>query len=204
MKSCICVVIVLFIVLLFTFYKSTSPSFTFMEGLEGISYKVADLKDRQQAVVILDELNEYCLTVMRSIKNDLANGKTFGSKQYCVDNLLNRYNPLVIKENTPVQPDTSYTVNKGEEIYMCLRDKNYNFHDMSLLKFVLLHEMSHILSNTYAHDRAFWSNFAWLLHYCYNKGLYVPIDYRKYPVWYCKKLYLDSNPFYDEPVTAPI
>lgn len=203
-KVCVAIVILIILCIFYIISQNNSVKYDNVEGLEGIPYKVAALKDRDQAALILDELNEYCLTVMRCLKTDVVSGKHFGSKQYCIDNLLERYNPLVIKENTPAQPDTSYTVNKGQELYLCIRDSNYNFHEMPLLKFVLLHEMSHILSNTYAHDKAFWGNFAWLLHYCHKKGLYTPTDYRKHPLWYCKKLYLDSNPFYDEPVTAPI
>lgn len=130
-----------------------------------------------------------------------------------VDRLVKLYDPSTISEGKYIKagepgsrgemlsngefPDTSYVINKGEQFVMCLRDTNGNFHDMTLLKFVALHEISHIGSYVDQHEEEFWSNFKWLLTYTQRRGIYRNIDYSQSPVRYCGSLLVNSNPYYD-------
>jgi hypothetical protein len=90
-------------------------------------------------------------------------------------------------EESPFEDDTSsYTVNKGELIALCIRNKeDKDFHDWNTLLFVLIHELGHVASITTGHNEEFLRNFRWLLERANEAGLYTPVDYTKSPITYC-------------------
>ena len=90
-------------------------------------------------------------------------------------------------EESPFEDDTSsYTVNKGELIALCIRNKeDKDFHDWNTLLFVLIHELGHVASVTTGHNEEFIRNFKWLLERANEAGLYKPVDYSKSPITYC-------------------
>jgi hypothetical protein len=90
-------------------------------------------------------------------------------------------------EESPFEDDTSsYTVNKGELIALCIRNKeDKDFHDWNTLLFVLIHELAHVASITTGHNQEFIRNFKWLLERANEAGLYQPVDYSKNPITYC-------------------
>jgi hypothetical protein len=91
---------------------------------------------------------------------------------------------------------TSYVYNKGEKIVFCLRTVEGKLHDKNTVMFVVVHEMSHLATKSYDHNREFWTNFKFLLEEAVKAGLYIPIDYKKGPVKYCG-MTIYSNPLYD-------
>lgn len=106
-----------------------------------------------------------------------------------VDHLLNNYNPDTFYENDPrYSPDTSYTINKGDAMYVCVRNKDNpnTLVDEDTLLFVMLHEMAHIANyKGWGHDIAYWTIFKWLLHEAVLAGIYKPVDYDANPVNFC-------------------
>lgn len=117
-----------------------------------------------------------------------------------IDSLLNNYNPEVIYENDPQGGGaTSYTIGKGNKLYLCVRDKEdpNKIIDHNTLMFVMLHEISHMANyNGWGHGRDFWEVFCFILHESILAGVYTPIDYKNYPVNYCG-LRIDYQPLYD-------
>lgn len=111
-----------------------------------------------------------------------------------------RYKGDRLEENDPVDKyNTSYTEDKGEKIALCLREKvtgKNNLHDHSILEFVDLHELAHIASEGYGHDREFWENFQFILNDAKLAGVHHPVNYGKFPVNYCG-LDVSYNPYYD-------
>jgi WLM domain-containing protein len=103
--------------------------------------------------------------------------------------LINKFNPNSLKENEPRSLDkTSFTVNKGEIISLCLREKQSgknSFHDLNILKFVLLHELSHIVTPELQHTPLFWTNFKFLLEFCEKYKIYISPNYTKDNFNYC-------------------
>lgn len=90
-------------------------------------------------------------------------------------------------EESPFEDDTSsYTVNKGELIALCIRNKeDKDFHDWNTLLFVLIHELAHVASISTGHNQEFVRNFKWLLEQANAAGLYQPVDYSQNPITYC-------------------
>lgn len=105
-----------------------------------------------------------------------------------IENMIKSFNPERVYENDPnnLSGSTSYTVQKGKEMYICLRNKDGGFVDQNTLMFVILHEMSHIGAYwTIDHTPDFWRVFAFVLRDAIEAGIYDYVDYSKNPVNYC-------------------
>lgn len=118
--------------------------------------------------------------------------------------LTQNYKTNNIRENVPTSnsSDTSYSVNKGSTVAICLRNmkQDYTFHDMNTLSFVVLHELAHIFSKSYGHGNEFWTNFKFILRESKKIGIIELIDYRKYPVQYCTSMQITYNPAFDSSI----
>ena len=116
-----------------------------------------------------------------------------------VKRLVNKLNDIKIEES-PFEPDTSsYTLNKGDLIALCVRNKeNKDFHDYQLLLFVVIHELAHIASVSRGHGAEFIDTFKWLLNEASESGMYIPVDYSKAPITYCG-VKVTNNPMLSNP-----
>lgn len=105
-----------------------------------------------------------------------------------VEHMIRNFNPERIYENDPnnLTGSTSYTVQKGQEMYLCIRQKDGSFVPMNTLMFVVLHELSHIGAYwTVGHTNEFWDVFAFVLADAIEADVYKYVDYSKNPVNYC-------------------
>ena len=100
-------------------------------------------------------------------------------------------------EEAPNDDGSSYTINKGDLVALCLRHKknDHPFHDNNTLLFVIIHEMSHIASISEGHNSEFVTNFKWLLNEAKLLGYYEPVDYRQSPMTYCG-VKVTNNPYF--------
>lgn len=81
---------------------------------------------------------------------------------------------------------TSYSINKGDELVFCIRDKlNNSIHDINTLMFVAIHELAHIVTDELQHTQKFWNNMKSLLQTAENLNLYTYVDYSQNPIEYC-------------------
>ena len=118
-------------------------------------------------------------------------------------NLVKRYKVKNIREVDPFnkKKNTSYTVNKGEELGICIRQKtNENeLVDFNDIMYVVIHELAHIGSTSYGwgnhHNAEFRRHFKILLQEANELKIYDPIvDYYKNPRPYCGIVLNDQNP----------
>lgn len=109
--------------------------------------------------------------------------------------LKENFNPNSFKEGVDDPNYTSYSINKGEQIILCLRNKN-ELMDINTMMFVVLHELAHIVTNEIGHTPLFWSNFKWILEEAINTGIYIKQDFDKEPVEYCG-MTITSSPLDD-------
>ena len=63
--------------------------------------------------------------------------------------------------------------------------KNGNYENTNTMFFVLMHELAHIMSRKYAHDKEFWDNFALLIRAAQECNVYNYQDYDTNPSSYC-------------------
>lgn len=157
-------------------------------------YLVRNMKDKQEAADRLANIRAKLLRLMKNLE------QTYNDRPF-VKQILKNFdaNPDRFTESTPDASYTSYSVNKGEKIFMCLRqrDEKENLVDDNILIFVALHEMSHIGTASIGHTKEFWNHFAWLLQKAEAINVYKYQDFAAHPVEYCG-VHITDSPKYKE------
>lgn len=174
--------IILFIVLYFSITYYNNRNHTYVKADDGNEYRVQITEDNKESANLLSD-------AITRVKTLLDHLKKSESQDIRTKTLLSRFNPDNITENDPQEMKsgvTSYTVNKGEKIVVCLRQRNNNFVEINTLMYVIIHELAHICDLTSEqHDEKFWNNFEWLLEHAVNIGIYNYVDYSKDQEPYC-------------------
>jgi len=102
-------------------------------------------------------------------------------------------------ESTPDSELTSYSVNKGESVHLCLRQREKEDETLvqeNIIMFVAIHEMAHMLTKSIGHGEDFWNNFGWILKEAESINLYQTQDFKAHPVKYCG-MSITDQPSYD-------
>lgn len=116
----------------------------------------------------------------------MTNIEKFPAYQKYIQQLNRNISALKLQENSPFSGTTSYTVNKGETMAICLRSKkNGKFHDLNLIMYVVLHELAHIACPETGHTELFKNIFIFFLKISVKLDLYYNVNYQIYPVEYC-------------------
>ena len=157
--------------------------------IDGNVYRVQNLPDKQEASNRIAGIREKLIKFIDNYKSDPS-----AMADPRVKVMVERFNPNNFSENDINSDTTSYSENKGEQIVVCIRDKSppYRFVDDNTVMFVLLHEMSHLMSTTVGHTPEFWTNFKRILHDAVQCGIYTPVNYSKTPTPYCGMTITDS------------
>jgi hypothetical protein len=173
---------------------STYPTVAVKSSVDGNTYQVRDMPDKQEAADLLARVRQR----MQKLYNYLI--ATYPEKLQ-VKQLKQNFkpDPSRISESTPDAEHTSYSVNKGESVHFCLRQRQGNNESLvkeNIMIFVALHEMAHMVTPTIGHGPDFWNNFGWLLKIAEDQGIYKYEDFSAHPVSYCGVKITDS-PKYD-------
>jgi predicted metal-dependent hydrolase len=92
----------------------------------------------------------------------------------------------IVYETDPDSNLTSYSVNKGEELSICLKSKKTGqLHDVNLLMYVVIHEMAHFACPEIGHGELFKKIFRKFAEEAIKIGIYRKVDYSENPVEYC-------------------
>jgi predicted metal-dependent hydrolase len=174
--------------------NSAYPLVTIKSTVDNRSYTVRDMPDKQRACDLMASVRKKIERLYNSMKEKFPDKPQV--KQW-VSNF--QPNPDRFAESTPDAEHTSYSVNKGEKIHLCLRQRegpNEALVDENVMVFVALHEMAHVITPSLGHDPEFWNNFGWLLKQAEALGIYKYQDFKAQPVSYCG-LHITDAPAYD-------
>ena len=163
--------------------------------VDGKVYRVRDLPDKQQAADLMAKVR---MRLIRIIEHFQA---TYPDKPQ-VRRLMKNFvaEPSRMVEATPDAEHTSYSVNKGETMHLCLRQRragDESLVDENVMTFVTLHELGHCMTESIGHGPDFWNNFAWILKEAEAKGIYTHQDFTAQPVPYCG-VSITDQPKYDK------
>lgn len=166
--------IIFYLAYLYNYYsKLTKIKSTY----DSRDYFVQDKDDAQAAANLIAQIREKNLLLIDHLKNSYPNDER-------TQRLDNNYREDSLKEGVDDPRYTSYSINKGEEIVLCLRHNN-ELMDLNTMMFVVLHELSHLASESIGHTDEFWKNFRWILEESINIGIYKYQEFNKEPVEYC-------------------
>ena len=164
---------------------------TRMSGPDGQQYEMQNLPNKEKAVEIMAAIRGNLVKLHEYYKNTPN-----VSSDPAVVRFNSRFSADVFVENDMASPDTSYSENKGQKIVVCLRDKTrapeYPLIDQNTIMFVMLHEMSHLMTETIGHTQEFWTNFRRILHDAVQLGIYQPVNYAQRPTPYCGMTITDT------------
>lgn len=170
------------------------PMVVVKSNVDGYTYNVRDLPDKQEAADMMARIR----LKMKKLKLHLE--ATFPDKPQ-VKQLTKNFDAEAhrLGESTPDDEFTSFSVNKGESVHFCLRQRegqNESLVNENVVTFVAIHEMGHIITQSVGHGPDFWNNFAWLLQEAERIGIYKKEDFAAHPVSYCG-MKITDQPTYD-------
>jgi predicted metal-dependent hydrolase len=152
--------------------------------IDNRNYEVQIKEDAQEAANLIALIRKNLeLLVNHLIKSYNGDDRTIRLKQ--------NFRPDNIKEGIDDPKYTSYSINKGEQIVLCLRTNN-KLMDINTMMFVVLHELAHICTISIGHTKEFWDNFKWILEEAINIGVYKKQDFKLNNVDYCGMKITDS------------
>lgn len=146
--------------------------------IDNKEYMVQDKKDATEAANLIAVIRQRLILLVENLI------KTHPGDDPRIVMLKANFNPDSLKEGEDDSGYTSYSINKGEQIVLCLRNKD-KLVDINTMMFVVLHELSHIATESVGHTPEFWDNFKWILEESINVGIYQKKDYDKESVEYC-------------------
>lgn len=183
MKESILISIIVIIIYIFLFINRNNV--IYIESSTGTKFLVHKDKDKQEKANLLGQLVEN----LYSLKNHLVKNKNkFNEYVEYIDLLSNNFDEgkTSVYETDPESNLTSYSVNKGEELSFCLRSKKTGeIHDINLLTYVGIHEISHIACPEIGHGDLFKKIFRMFAQEAVNIGIYKKVDYSEMPIEYC-------------------
>ena len=161
---------------------------TITSTVDGRNYLVRKLPDKIDAANKLADISQSLTRLVEHVY-------THDTNREGVQQLKRNFNSRNITENTPGGKYTAYSVNKGEQLAICLRNiKDDTFINDNLIYFVSIHEMSHVMTDEIGHTSKFWNNMAYLLKQAHELGFYTPEDYKLNPQMYCGQE-INSTPY---------
>lgn len=145
------------------------------------SFAVLPTKDPEKASSLLGEVTDRVNKLLVHLQQKYP-------RHLGVQRLVDRWNPQVLAEGRFDLPGvTSYTINKGDRIVLCLRNREGELHRLHLVLYVLLHELAHIMSVTKSierHNEEFQNNLDLLMKEAKAVQLYTP-NHEKRTETYC-------------------
>lgn len=175
---------------------SSYPIVQVRSTVDGLQYNVRDMPDKVKAANLLARVRRKLQQLIDILRQRYPN-----KAQVIQLNEKFEADPKRFYEATPDAEHVSYSVNKGDSIHLCLRQKDNGSESLveeNVMVFVALHEMGHVITppTMASHGPEFWNNFAWLLSEAEDLGIYKYQDFRAHPVKYCGESITDQ-PKYD-------
>ena len=149
-------------------------------NIDGRAYLVQRLPNAQEAADYLADINKRLVRVVRHLYAKHSDNPD-------VERLYLNYNPENVSEGSADSGYTSYSVNKGEKLILCIRqnDEKKTFVDKNVVMYVALHELSHLMTKEVGHTDTFWSNFKFILQEAIDIGEYRKVNFNDNPKDYC-------------------
>lgn len=172
----------------FVYYDGKNNEVEYLKSnVDNNTYLVRKMPDAQNAADLLATIRQKLMKICKYCLVEYPKNKA-------VARLNNKFNPNNISETGKNSKYTSYSVNKGEKIVLCLRsrDGKDKLIDENTLTFVSIHELAHIMTKSVGHTDEFWKNFKFLLETAIKLHLYQKENYELNPKPYCGITVSDS------------
>lgn len=120
------------------------------------TYLVQNLSDKQDAADYIAKIAGALSKLVRHMAAKYPNNDD-------VKRMYARFDPSSISEGSIESGYTSYSVDKGRRIVLCIRQGDKTFVDFNTMLYVAIHEIAHVMTLELDHPPQFWINFKFLL-----------------------------------------
>jgi hypothetical protein len=182
MKETILISMIVIFIYIFLFLNNNNV--VYIESNTGTKFLVHKDNIKKEKANLLGEI----VSNMYKLKNYLiTNINNYPDYKIYIQQLNNNLTTsTIVYETEPTTELTSYSVNKGEEISFCLKSKKTgDLHDLNLLMYVAVHEMSHIACPEIGHGELFKVIFKKFIEVAIQIGIYKKVNFIETPVEYC-------------------
>lgn len=152
-----------------------APHMTWAAAPNGAVYWVRNVVDRHIVAERLALLHDRLRRLVEGIRASYPGDPRLAA-------LERRWNGTIAEVERP--GDIAYSINK-RAVYLCVRDARGQLENVESTTYVLLHEVAHVLTDTYGHPPEFWRNFRWLVELAERMGLYKYQDFDAAHVTHC-------------------
>ena len=155
--------------------------------IDNKKYLVRNDERKQESADYMAKIKKNIYILIEHLKTNYANDER-------IFLLQKKYNPDSISESMKSSLYTSYSVNKGEKLVICIKEKDAEetLIDMNTVMFVVIHEIAHIITVSIGHTKEFWNNMKFLLENAITLGIYTNKNYKQNPQKYCGIMITDS------------
>jgi predicted metal-dependent hydrolase len=188
------ILISIIIIFIYIYFFLNKKNFVSIESYNGTKYMVYNDNLNKDKANLLELVVKNMCILKNSLVKDIESNDLKEYKSYIkqLDKNFNE-NRTLIYETDPTSDLTSYSVNKGEELSVCLKSKSSGqLHDINLLMYVIIHEMSHFACPEIGHGALFQKIFKKFIDISIKLEIYHYEDYSSKPVEYCGMI-LSSN-----------
>lgn len=150
-------------------------------------FTVGNINKHKKALMLTNDSNKK--KIMTHLLDDIES-----IVNYCVQHnypstsaaqqLWRNWTTVMLHETT-FKDHVAYVVDKNKEFKLCITDTKGDIENTNTMRFVVLHELSHMMSYSYGHNDEFQRNFIALLRIATHLGLYEPEYFSQKPVTYC-------------------
>jgi hypothetical protein len=184
MRCILVILIIIFITLSFwCLCKRGYDNFTTVSSnLDGKTYQVRNNYSEEEKKRTADYLARISERVDKLVKYMVD--KSLPNPEIA-SRLETRWKKCTLKETGSSERSAAYTVNKGDEMRICVRNSSNKLENINTSMFVIIHELAHLMSNSYGHGPEFKDNFNYIIHLASSIGAYKPQDFTGTPVNYC-------------------
>ena len=160
-------------------------------NLDNQYYLVRNYPDKQISCDTLAKIKQNIFVIVNHV-NSLKS--QYEKMNPHISQLCERIKDVTIRESSIGSKFTSYCVNKGEELVFCIRLKKEggNIHNINLLMYVVIHEISHVACPEEGHTPLFNDIFKFLCERSVELKIYNKINFNKNPENYCGMVINDS------------
>ena len=173
-------IILLCITIFYIYLEGKSLDVTFVKVNDEDTFLVRNKDDKEEAAKLLSEIKNNLQKIVDKVNLDKD------AEEEDIKRLTKNFRPNNISESSPGNKYTSYSINKGEKIVFCIRNKTDDkLVDINTMMFVAIHELAHLMTKSIGHEPEFWNNMKYLLAKGKEIGVYKKHDYKNKPVDYC-------------------
>lgn len=174
------IIIILFLLCIVYVLFLYDPRIDYLAS-DGKNYKIVNSNDSNinaKKAEYLSKINKKAHKIVKYMYDNNLPTKEIADTTY------NRFKNCKIGETPNGEKDgAAHTINKTS-MYLCIITKG-KFNDENDAFFVILHELAHVMSNSYGHGDEFKQNFNFIVKLAVKLKMWKPANYEKKSVDYC-------------------